>query len=50
MVAKADVRIRYGVDGQPDPSITPWPASPTRQWQSPDIRVKNARSRDLTHH
>ena len=41
---KADVRIRYGTNGRPDPSIRPWPASSTRPWQSPDIEVRNARS------
>jgi M6 family metalloprotease-like protein len=41
---KADVRIRYGVNGKPDPSIRPWPAGPDRQWQSPDIEVKNMRN------
>jgi M6 family metalloprotease-like protein len=41
---KADLRVRYGVNGRPDPSIRPWPASATRQWQSPDIEVKNARN------
>jgi M6 family metalloprotease-like protein len=42
--AKADLRIRYGTNGRPDPSIRPWPASPQRPWQSPDIEVQNARS------
>jgi len=42
--SKADVRIRYGVLSKPDPSIRPWPASPDRQWQSPDIEVRNARN------
>jgi len=41
--SKADVRIRYGVNSRPDPSIRPWP-SPTNQWQSPDIDVRNARN------
>jgi M6 family metalloprotease-like protein len=41
---KADVRIQYGVNSRPDPSIRPWPASPDRQYQSPDIEVKNARN------
>jgi M6 family metalloprotease-like protein len=41
---KADVRVRYGVIGKPDPSIRPWPASADRQWQSPDIEVRNARN------
>ena len=41
---KADVRVRYGVNSRPDPSIRPWPASPDRQWQSPDIEVRNARN------
>ncbi|TIC87549.1 hypothetical protein E8D34_10575 [Nocardioides sp. GY 10113] len=40
----ADVRVRYGANGRPDPSIRPWPASPSRPWQSPDIEVRNARS------
>jgi M6 family metalloprotease-like protein len=41
---KANVRIQYGVNSKPDPSIRPWPASADRQWQSPDIEVKNARN------
>lgn len=41
---KADVRIRYGVNSRPDPSIRPWPAGPGRQWQSPDIEVRNAKN------
>jgi len=41
---KADVRIRYGVVGKPDPSIRPWPRDATHQWQSPDIEVQNARN------
>lgn len=41
---KADVRVRYGVNSRPDPSIRPWPASPDRQYQSPDIEVRNARN------
>lgn len=40
----ADVRIRYGVNGKPDPSIRPWPAGPGRDWQSPDIEVQNMRN------
>jgi M6 family metalloprotease-like protein len=42
--SKADVRVRYGTNGRPDPSIRPWPASPDRPWQSPDIEVRNLRS------
>ncbi len=41
---KADLRLRYGMSGKPDPSIRPWPAGPDRPWQSPDIEVRNARS------
>ena len=41
---KAEIRIRYGTNGRPDPSIRPWPASPDRQWQSPDIEVRNAKN------
>jgi M6 family metalloprotease-like protein len=41
---KADVRIRYGVLSKPDPSIRPWPAGPDRQWQSPDIEIRNTRN------
>ena len=41
---KADVRVRYGVNSRPDPSIRPWPAAPDRQWQSPDIEVRNMRN------
>jgi len=42
--SKADLRLRYGTNGRPDPSIRPWPASADRPWQSPDIEVRNARS------
>jgi CARDB len=42
--SKANVRIRYGVNSKPDPSIRPWPAGPDRQWQSPDIEVRNMRN------
>jgi hypothetical protein len=38
---KADLRIRYGVNDRPDPSIRPWGAPP---WQTPDIEVRNARN------
>ncbi|RKG81053.1 hypothetical protein D7W82_28505 [Corallococcus sp. CA049B] len=41
---KADVRILYGVNSRPDPSIRPWPAGPDQQWQSPDIEVRNVRN------
>lgn len=41
---KADLRVRYGTNGRPDPSIRPWPASAERQWQSPDIEVRNAKN------
>ena len=41
---KAVVNVKYGVNGKPDPSIRPWPASPDRQWQSPDIEIRNARN------
>jgi M6 family metalloprotease-like protein len=40
----ADLRIRYGTNGRPDPSIRPWPAAPDRPWQSPDIEVRNAKN------
>jgi len=40
----AQLRVRYGVIGKPDPSIRPWPAGPGREWQSPDIEVRNARN------
>ena len=38
---RADVRIRYGINERPDPSIRPWGAPP---WQTPDIEVRNARN------
>lgn len=38
----AQVRVRYGAGGHPDPSIRPWPGGDV--WQSPDIVVSNARS------
>ncbi len=40
----ADIRIRYGVNSKPDPSIRPWPAGSDRRWQSPDIEIQNARN------
>lgn len=40
---KADVRIKYGINSKPDPLLRTWP-SPTGQWQSPDIEVRNARN------
>jgi M6 family metalloprotease-like protein len=40
----AQVRVRYGVLGKPDPSIRPWPRDSAHQWQSPDIEVQNARN------
>jgi M6 family metalloprotease-like protein len=43
-IDKADLRVRYGTNGRPDPSIRPWPASPDRQWQSPDIEVRNTKN------
>lgn len=42
--SKADIRVEYGVNSRPDPAIRPWPAGPNRQWQSPDIEVRNARN------
>ena len=36
-----DLRIQYGINGKPDPSIRPWDAPP---WQSPDIEVRNERN------
>jgi M6 family metalloprotease-like protein len=38
----AQVRVRYGAGGRPDPSIRPWPGGDV--WKSPDIEVRNARS------
>lgn len=38
----AQVRVRYGAGGRPDPSIRPWPGGDN--WQSPDIEISNARS------
>jgi M6 family metalloprotease-like protein len=37
----ANLRVRYGVNEKPDPSIRPWGAPP---WQTPDIEVRNARN------
>jgi len=42
--SSANVRVRYGVVSKPDPYIRPWPAAKDRQWESPDIEVKNARN------
>jgi M6 family metalloprotease-like protein len=39
--SSANVRIQYGINGKPDPSIRPWGAPP---WQTPDIEVRNARN------
>ncbi len=39
----AQVRVRYGSNGRPDPSIRPWPGGEV--WQSPDIEISNERSR-----
>jgi M6 family metalloprotease-like protein len=41
---KADIKVEYGINSKPDPAIRPWPASPDRQWQSPDIEVQNTRN------
>jgi M6 family metalloprotease-like protein len=38
----AQVRVRYGAGGRPDPLIRPWPGGDN--WQSPDIEISNARS------
>ncbi|MFN8463948.1 MAG: hypothetical protein U0X20_00295 [Caldilineaceae bacterium] len=38
----ATIRVRYGLDQEPDPALMPWSAS--TNWQSPDIEVINARS------
>jgi len=38
----AQVRVRYGGGGRPDPSIRPWPGGDV--WKSPDIEVRNAKS------
>ncbi|WP_157975930.1 CARDB domain-containing protein [Lewinella sp. IMCC34191] len=40
----ATINVKYGVNGKPDPSIRPWPAGPERRYQSPDIRIENARN------
>ncbi len=39
--SKADLHVRYGVNGKPDPSIQPWGAPP---WQTPAIEVRNTRN------
>lgn len=39
--SQANLRIQYGINDKPDPSIRPWPAPP---YQSPDIEVVNARN------
>ena len=38
----AQVRVRYGGGGRPDPSIRPWPGGDV--WKSPDIEIRNAKS------
>jgi hypothetical protein len=40
----ATVRIQYRVFGI-DLGIRPWPASPDRPWQSPDIEIRNEKSK-----
>lgn len=40
----AGVHVTYGIFGKPDPALRPWPAAPDRQWQSPDIEIRNAKS------
>jgi len=40
----ASLRVQYGVLGKPDPSIRPWPAGEGREYQSPDIEIRNARN------
>lgn len=37
----ARIRVSYGANSRPDPSIRPWPGSGTNAWQSPDIEVFN---------
>jgi M6 family metalloprotease-like protein len=44
-VDSANLQITYDINSKPDPSIRPWPAGPNREWQSPDIEVRNARNR-----
>jgi M6 family metalloprotease-like protein len=41
---KAELHVQYNAGNIPDPSIRPWPAGPDRQWQSPDIEVRNIRN------
>ncbi len=41
---RAGVDSWDGVSPAADPSIQPWPASDERQWQSPDIEIRNAKS------
>ncbi|UFH52643.1 hypothetical protein [Spirosoma sp. KNUC1025] len=40
----AKVRVQYKVFGV-DLGIRPWPAAPDRPWQSPDIEVRNEKSK-----
>lgn len=40
----AEVRVQYKVFGI-DLGIRPWPAGPGRPWQSPDIEVRNEKSK-----
>ena len=39
----ADLQIRYNSEAKPELSIRPWPNG-EKQWQSPDIEVRNAKS------
>ncbi|MFV0375252.1 hypothetical protein [Microbacterium sp.] len=41
----ARIRVEYGANSQPDPSIRPWPGTGMNAWQSPDIEVFNDRNR-----
>ena len=38
----AEVRVKYGSNGKPEPGIRPW--SGGSDWQSPDIEVRNDRA------
>lgn len=38
----AQVRVRYGAGGRPDPRIRPWPGG--KNWQSPDIEIRTSLS------
>lgn len=40
---RATIKVVYGSNGKPDPGVRPWNGGP--QWQSPDIEVRNDKTK-----